>query len=260
MIISDAKKYIKYVLRRTETVLVLGMHRSGTSCTTEMVSRLGANTGDTIHGDQWNERGYWEHAWGHQINGQILELSEGAWDLPPSSIRVSWRTQLRMCRFLGRLHADGRTTVWKDPRNILTFPVWRPLIVNYFPVVVFRHPMSVAQSLQKRNGFLIERGLRLWKEYNERLLDIADREDEVLFIDFDGGIRHIRSRLQRLAEYVSGLQYKTDAVEPYDESLRTSDNRTSISNEDVRRTYDAIREHAASRNTDTESSLSPSGR
>ncbi|MFB6271678.1 MAG: hypothetical protein ABEL51_02165 [Salinibacter sp.] len=211
-----------------------------------MISRLGANTGDTIDGDSWNERGYWEHGWGHRINGQILEYSDGAWDSPPSSVRVSWRIRLRMCRFLGRLHAEGRTTVWKDPRNILTLPVWRPVIVNYVPVAVFRHPMSVAQSLQKRNGFPIERGIRLWTDYNERLIDIADQEDEMLFLDFDGGISHIRSRLRLLAQHVPELQYEPDAVDPYDEGLRTSDNRTSVPNKAVQRTYDAIRERATS--------------
>jgi len=217
---------------------------------------LGASTGDTIRGDDWNERGYWEHAWGWQINGQILDHSGGTWDAPPPSVRVSWRIRLRMCRLIGRLHADGGTTVWKDPRNILTLPVWRPLIINYVPVAVFRHPMSVAQSLQKRNDFSIERGLRLWNDYNKRLLGIADREDEILFVDFDGGRSHIRSRLQLLAEQVPELQYTTGAVEPYNEGLRTSDNRASIPNEDVRSTYDAIQEHVTSRKVYTKPSSS----
>jgi len=150
----------------------------------------------------------------------------------------------------------GRRRSGKIPAPFLTLPVWEPVIVNYVPVAVFRHPMSVAQSLQKRNDFSIERGPRLWNEYNERLLEIADREDEILFIDFDGGRSHIRSRLQLLAERVSGLQYTAGAVEPYNEGLRTSDNRASIPNESVRRTYHAIREQATSHNACTEPSPS----
>lgn len=88
----------------------------------------------------------------------------------------------------------------------------------------------------------------MWNEHNERLLEIADREDEILFIDFDGGRSHIRSCLQLLAEQVPGLQYTTGAVEPYNEGLRTSDNQASIPNERIRRTYHAIRKRAASHN------------
>ena len=119
----------------------------------------------------------------------------------------------------------GKRRSGKIPAPFLTLPVWEPVIVNYVPVAVFRHPMSVAQSLQKRNDFSIERGLRLWNDYNERLLEIADREDEILFVDFDGGRSHIRSRLQLLAERVSGLHTRRARLS---RTMRASGRQTTV--------------------------------
>lgn len=45
---------------------------------------------------------------------------------------------------------------------------WLPLL-NSKPAVIFtyRHPLEVALSLQKRQGFKLSRGLRLWIQYNK---------------------------------------------------------------------------------------------
>ena len=74
----------------------------------------------------------------------------------------------------------------KDPRLCLTLRFWLPLLSSgnstvserkeagasgkgVAPAVLFtyRHPVEVAKSLQKREGFGIKRGLLLWLAYNE---------------------------------------------------------------------------------------------
>ena len=105
--------------------------------------------------------------------------------------------------------------------------------------------MSVARSLERRNNFKIEKGLGLWNEYNKRILDIADQEDEALFVNFDGGVNHIRSRIRQLSKMVKGLQFNTEAVGFYDEDLRTSDNCTQIPIEDVHNTYTELIERSS---------------
>ncbi len=54
------------------------------------------------------------------------------------------------------------------------------------PVGIFRHPLAVASSLQRRNGFSIERGLELWHRYNVELLAALER-DPFPLVDFDAG-------------------------------------------------------------------------
>jgi len=55
----------------------------------------------------------------------------------------------------------------KDPRMCITLRTWLPLL-NSVPAVVhtFRHPLEVARSFQSHNGLTLERGLRLWINYN----------------------------------------------------------------------------------------------
>ena len=74
---------------------------------------------------------------------------------------------------------------WKDPRTVLTFPLWKPLITPYRIVACFRHPASVAKSLAVRDGMTMEDGYALWAAYNERLLEHLRDEPRVLWFDFD---------------------------------------------------------------------------
>jgi hypothetical protein len=63
--------------------------------------------------------------------------------------------------------------VWKDPRNCLLLPYWRRLLAE--PVVaifIWRSPLSVAASLQRRDGLSLTHGLALWEHYNRRALEV----------------------------------------------------------------------------------------
>jgi len=237
---------LRCLINNVLTLVVLGMHRSGTSCITRIIGLNGAEAGDNIIGaTESNRCGHWEHLRAHRLNENILRMSSGSWENPPTEVRATLQIRLRMLKFLSTLHSDQRTAVWKDPRTVLTFPVWKPLMMNYMPVVVFRHPMSVACSLEKRDQFSIAKGLHLWTEYNQRILDIVDAEDRVLYIDFDGGLDHIRSQMKRLTQIDSQLQYDPASIEFYDEGLRTADERTKIPDEEAKRIYVTLRDFAS---------------
>lgn len=56
--------------------------------------------------------------------------------------------------------------VWKDPRTCLTLPFWRSLLgARVVCVLVYRHPLEVAQSLAARDGLSQEYGLAVWEHY-----------------------------------------------------------------------------------------------
>ena len=150
--LRHAKSYLAYRRHQPLTIVVLGMHRSGTSCITRIISLCGARVGQQLLGENAsNPSGHWEHKYAISLNQKLLEYSGGAWDMPPPKVRLTFGSRIQMRRFLGLLHNQNKPAVWKDPRTVLTFPAWKPLLANYMPVVVFRHPMSVARSLKKRN-------------------------------------------------------------------------------------------------------------
>jgi hypothetical protein len=63
--------------------------------------------------------------------------------------------------------------------------MWRQVIGPIAGLVlVWREPMAVARSLAERDGIPIDRGLDLWRRYNEDALDNAEGHDP-LVVDYD---------------------------------------------------------------------------
>lgn len=222
------KDYLLYRFRKPLTIVVLGMHRSGTSFVTRAINLLGAHIGDDLIGkSNSNPAGHWEHTYSLEINRRLLEMAEAQWDDPPNNVKAGFISKFRIKLFLINLHKGGTTTaVWKDPRTLLTFSVWIEEIANYIPVFVFRHPSSVCSSLQRRNGFTKDKSLNLWLEYNSKLLQIESQEEDSHIINFDGGSEHIYRSLRTISGY-DGLKFNKEAIEFYDESIRTSDSCNS---------------------------------
>lgn len=66
-------------------VLVLGMHRSGTSLTASLISAWGAYAGEhhLIPGDTWNPAGYWEYLPLVRLNMDLLNAVGARTMIPP---------------------------------------------------------------------------------------------------------------------------------------------------------------------------------
>jgi hypothetical protein len=167
-------------------ILILGMHRSGTSCVTHMLQRAGLYLGtDLMDGESIdNLEGHGESREALRINEEILRLSGGAWDRVPESLESTDEVREQMRRFLAGLRTQ-LPAGWKEPRTTLTFPIWKPELGEYRIVGCFRHPLAVARSLQVRSGMALKAGLELWTAYNERLLEYLEAEADYHLIDFD---------------------------------------------------------------------------
>src|SRR5687767_7470114 len=101
-------------------VLVLGMHRSGTSCVTRMLNQCGLYLGDSLldQPNASNLEGKWEAREVLNINQGILEASDGTWDNVPATIVPAADTPERIERFLAQLAPHG-VAGWKEPRTVL---------------------------------------------------------------------------------------------------------------------------------------------
>ena len=61
----------------------------------------------------------------------------------------------------------ARPVVWKDPRACLLLPYWLAHLPKPVAAVfIWRSPLSVARSLQVRNGMAHADGVALWERYN----------------------------------------------------------------------------------------------
>jgi len=159
--------------------VVLGMHRSGTSLITNILSKAGFFVGedsDLIKGNRWNRDGYFEQTAVCAANDQILQLCGGSWHEPPEEkdvrkIQMDYRIQSLL-----NIYKGHRRVIIKDPRMCITFPVWDRILSNNVRFVrITRKPDAVAASLNKRFGFPPYKGLYLWQTYEHRASIIAKR-------------------------------------------------------------------------------------
>jgi hypothetical protein len=162
-------------------VVVLGMHRSGTSAVSRIVNLLGADLGpeSDLLTDYDNPAGHWESRALVACNDKILALFGRSWDFPPW-LRPGWEYGERASGLLPELRATFHTVfrsgpwVWKDPRTCLTFPLWRRVLGSEATVVmVSRDPGAVVTSVKRRDGIPRLYTLGLWHHYVRAALDGA---------------------------------------------------------------------------------------
>jgi len=149
-------------------IVVLGMHRAGTSLVTRLINMMGAYFGPegmALAPSVENPKGFWERHDVLQCNDAILRLAGCHWD----KLGAWQRPPLLPDELTRRLHyivlgMDAfRPWVMKDPRLCLTLPCWRKFLEVPVAVIVWRHPLECARSLEMRNGMPKEWGLALWE-------------------------------------------------------------------------------------------------
>ena len=201
-------------------VLVLGMHRSGTSLAIEILSRLGLwiGTEDQLIGaTEYNPRGHFELVAGVELNNEVLRQAGGSWDNPPPLGSIDeMATRIRPAV---EAWYEGRPALaFKDPRLCLTLPVWMPAVAAFDVriVHVVRDPHAVARSLVTRNDATdlpasrfakgemgVLEALTLWAEYHRRACRYAERFDVPrLVVSYDELVDTPVTQVRRIAAFV----------------------------------------------------------
>jgi hypothetical protein len=162
---------------RHDAIIVLGMHRSGTSALTGVLSLLGADPGPSLMpaNEEVNPKGFWEHAEIVAIHERLLEALDSSWhderQLPDDWWRLPiiapFRTEL--IEILRRDFANSPLWILKDPRMCRLLPLWLEILhdVGCKPhfVICLRNPFEVAGSLAHRDRFQEEKSCLLWLEH-----------------------------------------------------------------------------------------------
>jgi hypothetical protein len=148
-------------------VIIIGMHRSGTTMITRLLETIGLFVGKRKEGNH-------EAMFFHRINEWLISQCGGFWDHPEPihelienmDIRASvtnyidryllqsprtigflgWRKYLRY----GNLYDLDFPWGWKSPLNTYTLPLWLDLFPDARVIHIYRHGVDVAQSLRIR--------------------------------------------------------------------------------------------------------------
>ncbi|MFH0946881.1 MAG: hypothetical protein V2A76_16935 [Planctomycetota bacterium] len=204
---------------RTRGLYVLGMHRSGTSCLTGLLETAGLFAGSV--------RGLYEDRSIRLLNRDLLAKAGGTWRDPPERIEIGSEEAARVRNAL-RPFSDHPEWILKDPRFLFTLDAWTAHTPNHRLVGTYRHPLSVAHSLEKRDRKLreedrrkgesplsVEEGVRIWCAYNRNLVRLQQQRG-LPIIDFDLDGPEYLACLRKVFELL-GLEYDSRAVaERYD--------------------------------------------
>lgn len=194
-------------------MIVLGMHRSGTSALSRSLNIMGcALPASLMPAGYGNELGHWESGAIAAFNDHILERMGSEWcDYLP--IDPDWTNNPafgdvmdRAVTMLGEDFGDSRLFVLKDPRMCRLLPFWQEAMahsrINPRYVLMVRNPLEVAASLTKRDGMERDYGLLLW------LCHVLEAERhtrgrERCFCSYDSLMEKPEARLASIAQAFS---------------------------------------------------------
>ena len=158
---------------KAQGILVLGMHRSGTSACTRVLNLMGcALPDDLMAAADSNETGHWESNDVVALNDEMLLTAGSSWqDWGP--VNADWResgirnSMLAKATVLIKTHAAlGPLFAVKDPRMCRLADVWVDAMaaaaVEPCIIIMLRNPAEVKESLESRDLTAPEYGELLW--------------------------------------------------------------------------------------------------
>jgi hypothetical protein len=177
-------------------LVVLGMHRSGTSSLTGVLNLLGFSAGNKFIGaNEFNERGYFEDVVLNENLDSFLLAIDRSWK-DERAYASDWLSSQAAITATEEIKESLKTefdfsqpTVIKNPRISrllpLMQPIWKNAGLSTKYVLCLRSPLAVIQSLARRDSIVPQRAALL---YVAHLLEaeLHTRNQPRVFVEYDG--------------------------------------------------------------------------
>ncbi|BAQ61651.1 putative sulfotransferase protein [Geminocystis sp. NIES-3708] len=167
---------------QSATLILTGMHRSGTSLLSSLLQSAGVNIGKRlVPANDGNPKGYFE-------NSDFVEFHENV--LFSLGIdKIGWTT-LENCqppchyideakKLIERNQDPEQPWGWKEPRTTLFLDFWSNLLPNAYFIFVYRSPWEVLDSLYRRGDDIFrhnpELALQAWSSYNRQIVNFYQK-------------------------------------------------------------------------------------
>ena len=195
--------------RRRTAILVSGMHRSGTSVMTRLISLLGAELpGRLIEGRPHdNARGFFEGKAFVDLDDDTLGRLGSWWggwqSVDPAALLRRRRLVERAATLVEAEFAGADVIVVKDPRMSRLLPLWQQVLADagfrVVHVVAVRAPEAVAASLARRNH-LGDRAVALSWLAHSLDAELFTRDEPRVFLSFERLLENWPREVARLSE------------------------------------------------------------
>lgn len=185
--------------KKRSVVVVLGMHRSGTSLLASLLTSLGVNLGEKLlAADCNNEAGYWEQEEIYRTQDMLLQQLGRHWIGPAGTVPLpsEWWKLPEVQPVKKHLAAIVRDEIaksggmwgFKDPRTSRLLPMWKEIFaelgIEPIYLLAIRDPAKVVESVIKRDEIAASRAELLWLLHN--LDAVRDAGEQLrLVVDYD---------------------------------------------------------------------------
>jgi len=199
---------------RAPFVVVLGMHRSGTSLCSHILGRLGIAMADQPEAQPSNPKGQWERPEIVDRHDRILALFGRGYltplhDLPLPS---GWwldpavgEIRREIVSFLEQKLVAGAPFGFKDPRTARLLPLWHQIFdeLRLDPKIILcvRSPAQVARSLEERDGLPSDLGEHRWFVYTAEILRHL-RNFATCVIEYEAWFDDAADNLDKLSRFL----------------------------------------------------------
>ena len=216
-----------------QLIVVLGMHRSGTSAITRGLKVLGVELGDkliaAVEGD--NSKGYWEDSDLNTLNIEMLYSIGSDWHnlTPIDHFDVETLREkgyfLKAAKLLHDKLKNNDLFGFKDPRVAKLLPFWTSVFsyskIDVSYVLAIRHPISVIRSLEMRGEPNKEKSYLLWLGHVINSLSHTESARRVI-VDYDHVMLAPDRELGRIADKFN-LNIEQKELENYRSKFLDSD-------------------------------------
>ena len=194
-------------------ILVLGMHRSGTSAVTRGLIVAGVSLGERLMpaSEGNNDKGFWEDLDFNTLNIEILKSLNTDWHHFASITEADVQLLkdkgffLKASELIQNKLTQNLVYGLKDPRISKLMPFWRQVFIHneidVRYVIAIRNPLSVVKSLMQRDNFPPEKSFLLWLGHVMCSL-IESTAQKRMIVDYDLLMRFPEAQLRRIANFL----------------------------------------------------------
>ena len=229
---------------RTDPVVVLGMHRSGTALLSRILSRLGVFMGHKLEVNH-------EPPFFRDLDDDLLSISHAAWDFPLNArylmenkdykkrVVDHIRSEIASLRFV--YSYVGWKNAWrffgpqkirwgiKEPRMTVLWGLWKEVFSEASCIFIHRNGTDVAASLYRREKKRLQqlaprrylslrcrdlsRAFELWEEYNANCLHDALDEAEcpVHVLGYENLLAAPAEEMSKIGEFL-GIRFDPELI------------------------------------------------
>ncbi|WP_136617634.1 MULTISPECIES: sulfotransferase family protein [Mesorhizobium] len=211
--VPPAAGEVKPAAVRRTCIIVLGMHRSGTSALARAISLLGAGLPKNMLGaNPTNETGHWEPLRLMELHDRMLAEAGSRWDdwrpFEPADLGASRLRfyEAEIGRLIDEEYGSAPLFVLKDPRISRFVPLYADILermrIDVRYVLIERNPLAVIASLAKRDRFTTCFSALLWLRHGLEA-EHATRGRPRVFLSYEDMLDDWRNGIEAITNALS---------------------------------------------------------